>query len=277
MAAKEVLHHYWHSTKSDPAVKITSYLKVTRTLTWISREKHIRRETPWDVNAQLKGYQVTPEWQFKAANAEKKKVAPAEHVRRDEMVRALGPDSVKPTPIGEPNESVFVAGRLAAYIMTTKGPRACNISDINRAGKDHVHWDREKNNAIISQHDLRRRKHPNEQSNNEEVFVGCWCPDNKHIWMPDETSTPPFLTAEQNFYGFAGNTIWPRAWLLCPLRCLEILVKTGTTNHLFHTFTKGAWTAVKNPERLACEYYNFRGISRTLQPQMFRKGLAMTC
>ena len=156
MAAKEVLHHYWHSTKSDPAVKITSYLKITRMLTWISREKHIRRETPWDVNAQLKGYQITPEWQFKAANAEKKKVAPAEHVRRDEMVRALGPDSVKPTPIGEPNESVFVAGRLAAYIMTTKGPRACNISDINRAGKDHVHWDREKNNAVISQHDLRR-------------------------------------------------------------------------------------------------------------------------
>ena len=276
-AAKEVLHHYWHSTKSDPSVKVTSYRKVTRTLTWLSREKHARRETPWDINGQMKGYQVTPEWEHKAAHAEKKKVKPAEHVRRDEMILALGAGSVKPTLIEEPNESVFVAGRLAAYIMTTKGPRACNISDINRAGKDHVHWDREKKNAVISQHDLRRRKHPNETSNNEEIFVGCWCPENKHIWLPDETCTPPFLTAEQNFYGYAGNTIWPRDWLICPLRCLELLVKTGTTNHLFHIYKRGAWAPVKNPEKLACEYYNYRGIARTLQPQMFRKGLAMTC
>jgi hypothetical protein len=276
-AAKEVLHHFWHSTKNDHTVKITSYRKVTRTLTWISREKHARRETPWDVNAQFKGYQVTPEWQTKADNAEVKRVPPAQHISRDEMVRALGPESVKPLPIGESNDSVFVAGRLAAYIMTTKGPRSCNIRDVNQAGKDHIDWDRKKTNAVITQSDLRRRKHPNAQSNNEEIFVGCWCPDNKHVWLPDETSDPPFITAEQNFYGHAGNTLWPRAWLICPLRCLELLAKTGSTNSLFHTFTKGAWTAVTDPQRLACNYYNYRGIPRTLQPQMFRKGLAMTC
>ena len=265
-AAKETLHHLWHSTKTNPNVKVTTYLKATRTLAWISCEKTGKRETPWDINAQLKGYKVTPEW--KAKPKENKRVKPGEHIQRDEMVTALGQGSFRRS--NHENHSVYLAGRFASYIMNTKGPRTCNLRDINKAGKDHIDWNKSRDNAVITQSG-RRRKHPTSTSNNEEIYVGCWCAG-RHAWLPD-------CCCQDVYYKEDGHPRLPLPtnFLFCPLRCLEVLSISGSSNDLFHIFTDGQWARVTEPEMLACNYYMFRGVGRRILPSMFRKGLAMTC